>query len=69
MLNKYSFYSLLISPQESGLIWGSLLKSGTIPMGMLGLERLRVVLGRPAASKELTDEFNALEASLRKIMQ
>lgn len=59
-------YSLLLSPLAAGLIWESLVKFGAIPMGMLGWERLRVLLGRPAASKELTDEFNVLEAGLWK---
>ncbi|KAH9295615.1 hypothetical protein KI387_039203, partial [Taxus chinensis] len=61
-----SGYSILLSPPTAGLIWESLLKFGAIPMGMVGWEQLRVLLGRPAAGKELTDEFNVLEAGLWK---
>uniref|UniRef100_A0A0D6R446 GCVT N-terminal domain-containing protein n=1 Tax=Araucaria cunninghamii TaxID=56994 RepID=A0A0D6R446_ARACU len=61
-------YSFLLSPPTAGLIWKSLMKFGAVPMGMLGWERLRVLQGRPAPGKELTDEFNVLEAGLWKTL-
>ncbi|XP_031273925.1 putative transferase At1g60990, chloroplastic [Pistacia vera] len=57
-------FSLLMSPAIAGSIWRSLLSLGAIPMGSNAWERLRVIQGRPAPGKELTNEFNVLEAGL-----
>lgn len=59
-------FSLLLSPTIAGLIWKSIIEFGAIPMGECAWERLRVLQGRPAAGKELTNEFNVLEAGLWK---
>ncbi|KAE8669991.1 Detected protein of confused Function [Hibiscus syriacus] len=45
-------FSLLMSPAAAGPVWKTLLSNGAIP------------LGRPAPRKELTDDFNVLEAGL-----
>ncbi|CAL1385535.1 unnamed protein product [Linum trigynum] len=57
-------YTLLMSPAAAGTVWKSLLSQGALPMGSNAWEKLRVVQGRPAPGKELTDEFNVLEAGL-----
>ncbi|XP_031247690.1 putative transferase At1g60990, chloroplastic isoform X2 [Pistacia vera] len=43
---------------------GILLSLGTILMGSNAWEKLRVIQGRPTPGKELTNEFNILEAGL-----
>ncbi|XVF45246.1 hypothetical protein PTKIN_Ptkin02bG0189600 [Pterospermum kingtungense] len=57
-------FSLLISPATAGSVWKTLLSQGAIPLGSNAWEKLRITQGRPAPGKELTDEFNALEAGL-----
>ncbi|OVA06935.1 Glycine cleavage T-protein [Macleaya cordata] len=57
-------FSLLSSPAAAGSVWKTLLRLGAIPIGANGWERLRIFQGRPAPEKELTNEFNVLEAGL-----
>ncbi|KDP38853.1 hypothetical protein JCGZ_05010 [Jatropha curcas] len=57
-------YSLLMSPAAAGSVWKTLLSQGAIPMGSNAWEKLRIIQGIPAPGKELTDEFNVLEAGL-----
>ncbi|XP_077212663.1 glycine cleavage T-protein family [Tasmannia lanceolata] len=57
-------FSLLLSPAAAVSVWETLISLGAIPMGTHCWERLRVLKGRPAPEKELTNEFNALEAGL-----
>ncbi|KAJ4717220.1 Aminomethyltransferase [Melia azedarach] len=57
-------YSLLMSPAVAGSVWETLLSHGAIPMGSNAWEKLRIIQGRPAPGKELTNEFNVLEAGL-----
>lgn len=57
-------YSLMLSTDTAGLVWETLLKYGAVPMGANCWEHLRIQKGRPAPGKELTDEFNVLEAGL-----
>ncbi|KAJ7547794.1 hypothetical protein O6H91_08G104800 [Diphasiastrum complanatum] len=57
-------YSLMLSTATAGLVWEAIIDAGAVPMGDTGWERLRILQGRPAAGKELTDEFNVLEAGL-----
>ncbi|MCO5574085.1 hypothetical protein L7F22_027862 [Adiantum nelumboides] len=54
----------MLSTDNAGPIWETLLKFGAVPMGAKCWEHLRIVKGRPAPGKELTDEFNVLEAGL-----
>ncbi|KAF4357170.1 hypothetical protein F8388_003317 [Cannabis sativa] len=56
--------SLLMSPATAETVWKTLLSQGAIPMGSNAWEKLRVFQGRPAPQKELTNEFNVLEAGL-----
>ncbi|KAK9096072.1 hypothetical protein Sjap_021569 [Stephania japonica] len=57
-------FSLLLSPAVAGSVWKRLLSLGVIPMGVSAWERHRILQGRPAPGKELTSEFNVLEAGL-----
>ncbi|XP_002975902.2 putative transferase At1g60990, chloroplastic [Selaginella moellendorffii] len=57
-------YSFLVSTAAAGPVWTSILKCGALPMGSSAWERLRILQGRPVPGKELTDEFNVLEAGL-----
>ncbi|XP_022927742.1 putative transferase At1g60990, chloroplastic [Cucurbita moschata] len=57
-------FSLLISPAVSGSVWKTLVSLGAVPMGSDAWEKLRIFQGMPAPQKELTDEFNVLEAGL-----
>ncbi|KAL0729744.1 hypothetical protein Bca4012_025837 [Brassica carinata] len=43
---------------------GTLLFEGVVPMGSEACEKLRVIQGRPAPERELSKEFNGLEAGL-----
>eukprot|EP00262_Sarcandra_glabra_P007525 TRINITY_DN20393_c0_g1_i1.p1 TRINITY_DN20393_c0_g1~~TRINITY_DN20393_c0_g1_i1.p1 ORF type:complete len:418 (-),score=44.94 TRINITY_DN20393_c0_g1_i1:108-1361(-) len=57
-------FSFLLAPATAGSVWKTVLNLGAIPMGSNAWERLRVIQGRPAPGKELTNEFNVLEANL-----
>ncbi|GAV61176.1 GCV_T domain-containing protein/GCV_T_C domain-containing protein [Cephalotus follicularis] len=57
-------YSMLLSPAAAGSVWKTLLSKGAVPMGSNVWEKLRIIQGRPAPGKELTNEFNVLEAGL-----
>ncbi|PIA47433.1 hypothetical protein AQUCO_01400237v1 [Aquilegia coerulea] len=57
-------FSMLLSPATAGSVWKTLLSHGAVPMGATAWERFRVFQGRPAPGKELSDEFNVLEAGL-----
>ncbi|KAF5951995.1 hypothetical protein HYC85_009939 [Camellia sinensis] len=57
-------FSLLMSPAAAGSVWKTLLSRGAIPMGSKAWETFRVFQGRPAPGKELTNEYNVLEAGL-----
>ncbi|WOL20059.1 hypothetical protein Cni_G28861 [Canna indica] len=57
-------FSFMLSPASARSVWRSLLSHGAIPMGANAWERLRVLQGRPAPGKELTKDYNVLEAGL-----
>ncbi|KAL4282239.1 hypothetical protein GQ457_03G002850 [Hibiscus cannabinus] len=57
-------FSLLMSPAAAGPVWKTLLSEGAVPLGFNAWEKLRITQGRPAPGKELTNEFNVLEAGL-----
>lgn len=58
-------FSFLLSPSSAESVWKTLSSLGATPMGRTTWERLRVIQGRPAPGKELTKDFNVLEAGLR----
>ncbi|KAK8364316.1 hypothetical protein E1A91_A03G212400v1 [Gossypium mustelinum] len=57
-------FSLLMSPAAADSVWKTLLSQGAIPLGSNAWEKLRITQGRPAPGKELTNDFNVLEAGL-----
>ncbi|GAB4848137.1 hypothetical protein Ancab_002803 [Ancistrocladus abbreviatus] len=57
-------YSMMMSTAAAGFVWKTLIDLEAIPMGSHAWERLRVYRGRPEPGKELTSEFNVLEAGL-----
>ncbi|XP_031127900.1 putative transferase At1g60990, chloroplastic [Ipomoea triloba] len=57
-------FSLLVSPATAKSVWKAIVDYGAVPMGSNAWEELRIIQGRPAPGKELTDEFNVLEANL-----
>ncbi|GMH14994.1 hypothetical protein Nepgr_016835 [Nepenthes gracilis] len=57
-------YLMMMSPAAAGFVWKTLIGLGVVPMGSNAWERLRIYHGRPEPGKELTNEFNVLEAGL-----
>ncbi|KAL6180594.1 hypothetical protein ACLB2K_047255 [Fragaria x ananassa] len=57
-------FSLLMSPAAAGSVWKTILSHGATPMGSIAWEKLRILQGKPAPQKELTNEYNVLEAGL-----
>ncbi|KAL0365048.1 UNVERIFIED_CONTAM: putative transferase, chloroplastic [Sesamum angustifolium] len=57
-------FTFMMSPAAAGSVWKALLGQGAIPIGSSTRETLRILRGRPAPGKELTNEFNVLEAGL-----
>ncbi|MEG3438373.1 folate-binding protein [Pannus brasiliensis CCIBt3594] len=57
-------YTLIVPVAILAPFWEELVKMGAIPAGSTVWETLRVRQGRPAADRELTEDYNALEAGL-----
>ncbi|KAJ0254615.1 putative transferase [Hirschfeldia incana] len=57
-------FTMLMSPGGAVSVWKTLLSEGAVPMGSVAWEKLRVIQGRPAPERELSKEFNVLEAGL-----
>jgi glycine cleavage system T protein len=61
-------YNLIMGADDGNAVWRELFKEGESyginPMGAEALEMLRVEYGVPSLGRELTDEFNPLEARL-----
>lgn len=57
-------FSLMMAPAAADSVWKALLSQGAIPMGSNAWEKLRILQGRPVPGKELTNEYNVLEAGL-----
>ncbi len=57
-------YTLLVSAENAANVWKILVEAGAVPMGDDLWEQLRIQQGRPVPDKELTDEYNPLEAGL-----
>ncbi|MEO0488742.1 MAG: folate-binding protein [Cyanobacteria bacterium P01_A01_bin.123] len=55
----------LIAPVEHGeQLWQDITAAGAVPTGETVWERLRIEQGRPMPEKELTEDYNPLEAGL-----
>ena len=57
-------YDLLVTKSQAEEAWDALLQIGAVPMGEDAAEMLRVEQGAPRYGRELSEEFNPLEAGL-----
>lgn len=57
-------YTLLVPRPASPQVWSQLTEKGAIPMGNQVWEQLRIQQGRPVPERELTEDYNPLEAGL-----
>ncbi len=57
-------YTLIVPAENAANVWKRLVETGAVPMGNLVWEQLRIQQGRPLPDKELTDDYNPLEAGL-----
>jgi folate-binding protein YgfZ len=57
-------YTLIVPAEAAAPLWNSLTEAGAIPMGDRVWERLRIEQGRPVPDRELTEDYNPLEAGL-----
>jgi folate-binding protein YgfZ len=57
-------YTLLMERDVAGVVWSKLVEEGTIAFGDRLWESLRIQQGRPTPERELTEDYNPLEAGL-----
>ncbi|KGF73728.1 glycine cleavage system protein T [Neosynechococcus sphagnicola sy1] len=57
-------YTLCLDTSDAAALWQALTTAGAVPLGEQGWEQLRIQQGRPAPDRELTEEYNPLEAGL-----
>ncbi len=57
-------YDLLVARGQAEEVWNALVHLGAVPMGEDAAEMLRVEQGAPRYGRELSEEFNPLEAGL-----
>lgn len=57
-------YTLLLENDNAVSVWSKLIESGTIPLGDRLWESMRIQQGRPKSDRELTEDYNPLEAGL-----
>lgn len=57
-------YTIITDAESAPMIWETLIHAGCVPMGDRVWEQLRIQQGRPMPDQELTDEYNAVEASI-----
>lgn len=61
---KLDGFTLYLPAENAVKIWQKLIELNVIPMGEEAWEKLRIKQGRPMPDKELTEDYNALEAGL-----
>ena len=54
----------LILDNDGAAVWSKLIESGAVPLGDSLWESLRIQQGRPKSDRELTEDYNPLEAGL-----
>ncbi len=59
-------YTLIVPVEGAAEVWSKLTATGATPTGDRVWEQLRIQQGRPAADRELTEDYNPLEAGLWK---
>ncbi|HAC63192.1 MAG TPA: folate-binding protein YgfZ [Cyanothece sp. UBA12306] len=57
-------YNLIVPINQGKNVWEELVELGIIPIGDRVWEQLRIKQGRPVPDKELTEDYNPLEAGL-----
>jgi len=57
-------YTLIVGEDKTGELWRQLAMKGAVPMGADAWEQARILQGCPAPGKELTEDYNPLEAGL-----
>lgn len=57
-------YTLIVPAGNAAKLWNTLTEAGAIPMGDRIWEQLRIQQGRPTPDRELTEDYNPLEAGL-----
>ncbi|GAB2279076.1 hypothetical protein Dimus_013736 [Dionaea muscipula] len=57
-------YAMLMSTDAAEFVWKTVVSLDVLPMGSNAWERLRIYQGKPEPGKELTSEYNILEAGL-----
>lgn len=57
-------YTLIFNLEDAAALWQTLTNAGAIPLGETVWEQLRITQGRPASDRELTEDYNPLEAGL-----
>ncbi|PSB07800.1 folate-binding protein YgfZ [Pleurocapsa sp. CCALA 161] len=57
-------YTLIMDLQAAGTVWSKLIAEGVVPFGDRLWESLRIQQGRPTPDRELTEDYNPLEAGL-----
>eukprot|EP00899_Mesostigma_viride_P002087 jgi/Mesvir1/1187/Mv17681-RA.1 len=57
-------FTVIADAPIAGDVWSAFVQAGGVPMGETAFEVLRVAQGRPAPGRELTADYNPLEAAL-----
>ncbi|GMH43709.1 hypothetical protein BSKO_11631 [Bryopsis sp. KO-2023] len=57
-------YTFIVDESVAGDLYSALVQQGGVPIGSEDWERIRVLLGRPAPGKELSEAYNPFEAGL-----
>ncbi|MBD2040990.1 YgfZ/GcvT domain-containing protein [Microcoleus sp. FACHB-672] len=57
-------YTLIVEAGNAAAVWETLTAAGAVPLGEQCWEQLRVEQGRPTPDRELTEDYNPLEARL-----
>jgi len=57
-------YTLILPADKAAAVWSKLVQTGAIPLGDRVWEQLRIEQGRPTPDRELTEDYNPLEAGL-----
>jgi hypothetical protein len=57
-------YTLILPADKAADVWSKLVQTGAVPLGDRVWEQLRIEQGRPTPDRELTEDYNPLEAGL-----
>ncbi|MFM7447311.1 MAG: YgfZ/GcvT domain-containing protein [Leptolyngbyaceae cyanobacterium] len=57
-------YTLMMAAEQAATVWSALAQAGAVPLGERVWEQLRIEQGRPRPDRELTEDYNPLEAGL-----